>query len=259
MKIFISWSGGRSKAVGDLLDSWLQCVIQAIDPWMSTKDIDRGAIWFSEINNQLKDTSVGIVILTKENKERPWIMFEAGALAKGLATSRIIVLLVDLENKDVRDPLAQFNLTEPNRDGMWQLVRTLNASLQDKALKEKVLEQVFDTYWPQFETSFSEILNNTPENAPSEPISSTDDVLNELLMYTRNINLRLNDLEKERTIDSNTYNYLNASDLVKMVSEKFPEGFDDITLEKIRKSMNKDNKKISSSPYKLQNTHVNRV
>jgi hypothetical protein len=61
MKIFVSWSGRRSKAVAELMSDWLKCVIQASQPWISTRDIDRGAIWFSEINDKLKDVSVGIV------------------------------------------------------------------------------------------------------------------------------------------------------------------------------------------------------
>ncbi len=46
MKIFVSWSGKRSKAVAELMSDWLKCVIQASQPWISTRDIDRGAIWF---------------------------------------------------------------------------------------------------------------------------------------------------------------------------------------------------------------------
>jgi len=67
MKIFISWSGPRSRAVAELLNDWTKCVLQATRPWLSTRDIDRGALWFSEIHDQLKDTSVGIVCLTQEN------------------------------------------------------------------------------------------------------------------------------------------------------------------------------------------------
>ena len=88
MKVFISWSGERSKQVAEVLNDWIQCVIQAVDPWMSSKDIDRGALWFSEITDQLANTSIGIICLTKENKTKPWILFEAGALAKGLSSSR---------------------------------------------------------------------------------------------------------------------------------------------------------------------------
>lgn len=196
MKVFMSWSGERSRMVGELLDQWLQCVIQALDPWMSTKDIDRGALWFTEINNQLKDISVGIIVLTRENKEKPWILFEAGALAKGLTSSRVCIVLVDLKPSEVRDPLAQFNLTFPDKKGIWNLVSTLNSSLQEKALKEKVLEQVFETYWPQFEEGLQEILASTPENPSDEKTAaSTDELLSELINNTRHINRRLRDLE----------------------------------------------------------------
>lgn len=55
MKIFISWSGSRSHAVAKLLYTWMKCVIQALRPWISSHDIDRGSLWFTEINDQLKD------------------------------------------------------------------------------------------------------------------------------------------------------------------------------------------------------------
>lgn len=71
MKVFLSWSGDRSKAVAELLDEWIQCVIQAVDPWMSSKDIDRGSLWFSEITDQLQNTSIGIICLTQDNKNKP--------------------------------------------------------------------------------------------------------------------------------------------------------------------------------------------
>src|SRR5690349_13640049 len=116
MKVFISWSGARSRAVAELLNDWLKCVLQALRPWLSTQDIDRGALWFTEIHGQLNDTSIGIVCLTQENKNRPWILFESGALAKGLSTSRVCTLLIDLEPSDLDDPLAQFNHTFPRKD-----------------------------------------------------------------------------------------------------------------------------------------------
>lgn len=159
MNIFLSWSGERSRAVSDLLDEWLQCVIQAVDPWMSSKDIDRGTLWFSEISDQLQNTSIGIICLTKDNLEKPWILFEAGALAKGLKNTRVCTFLIDLDPNDIGTPLSQFNHTLPNKSGLWALVKTLNNALQEKGLKEKTLGQVFETYWPKFEESFNEIIS----------------------------------------------------------------------------------------------------
>ncbi|WDG09694.1 TIR domain-containing protein [Vibrio campbellii] len=205
MNVFLSWSGNRSKAVAELLDEWLQCVIQAVDPWMSSKDIDRGSLWFSEINDQLQNTTIGIICLTQENKNKPWILFEAGALAKGLSESRVCTFLVDLNPTDVGTPLSQFNHTFPSKEGLWELVRTLNNSLKDKGLKEKILEQVFETYWPQFEREFKAILKNHPSSENVEK-RSDDDILLEILSTTRSMDKRVRILEQD-TNNSRTINF----------------------------------------------------
>ena len=199
MKVFISWSGDRSRAVAELLDDWIQCVIQAVDPWMSSKDIDRGALWFSEINNELANTSVGIICLTKENKNKPWILFESGALAKGLSSSRVCTFLIDLESTDLENPLAQFNHTSPTKVGLYQLVRTINFSLQTESLKDQILEKVFETYWPQFEERFNEILESLPVVDIKEK-RNKDDILIEVLSTVRTMDKRMRELEVDNSV-----------------------------------------------------------
>ena len=195
MKVFLSWSGERSKAVAELLNEWLCCVIQAARPWVSTRDLDRGSLWFSEINDQLKDTSVGIICLTQENRVRPWILFEAGALAKGLSTAKVCTLLIDLEPKDVEDPLAQFNHTSPTEESMFNLVKTLNTALGVNGLDPRVLEQVFETYWPQFDKKFKDIVKNIKDISSAKP-RAKDDLLGEILENTRLLNNRIRRLER---------------------------------------------------------------
>lgn len=194
MNIFLSWSGERSRAVSDLLDEWLQCVIQAVEPWMSSKDIDRGTLWFSEISDQLQSTSIGIICLTKDNIEKPWILFEAGALAKGLKNTRVCTFLIDLEPNDVGTPLSQFNHTMPDKAGLWALVTTLNNALQEKGLKEKTLEQVFEMYWPTFKEGFDKIL---AEIKPSTAVKKRPDkdILIEILETSRGMDRRVRALE----------------------------------------------------------------
>lgn len=89
MKIFISWSGTLSCEVAKLLKTWLKCVLQATEPWISSDDIQRGSIWFNDVTDTLNDCSTGIVCLTKGNIKAPWILFEAGGLLKELATNRV--------------------------------------------------------------------------------------------------------------------------------------------------------------------------
>jgi hypothetical protein len=194
VKIFISWSGERSHRVAQLLDNWIRCVIQAVDPWISSKDIDKGSLWFSEITDKLSTTQNGIVCLTSENIDHPWILFEAGALAKGLTTNRVFTFLIDLEPKDIKDPLAQFNHTLPQKDSLYQLLSSINKGLLENALKESILKNVFDTYWVQFEKDFTRILTDTPVKKIKEGRPQSD-LLSEILYSVRGMDRRLRDLE----------------------------------------------------------------
>lgn len=201
MKVFVSWSGQRSKAVAELLSDWIKCVLQASQPWISTRDIDKGAIWFSEISDQLRETAAGIVCLTQENKNKPWILFETGALAKGLSTNRVCTFLIDLSPSDIEDPLAQFNHTSPERSSMWGLISSLNSCLESARLDERILKQVFDTYWPKFESSFKEVLEATPVEVDVAPRSG-DSILAEILSNTRMLAGRVRELEHRVPISS---------------------------------------------------------
>ena len=200
MQVFISWSGDRSRAVAELLDDWIQCVLQAVRPWMSSKDIDRGSLWFSEISDQLKDTTIGVVCLTKDNLNKPWILFESGALAKGLTSTRVCTFLIDLETTDINNPLAQFNHTLPNKDGLYELVRTLNSSLGENSLREKVLEQVFNTYWPQFEDGFAKALKENPAGEHTPP-RTEEDILSEVLRTVRTLDRRVRSIERTESLN----------------------------------------------------------
>lgn len=161
MKIFISWSGDRSKKVAEFLKGWIKCVIQACEPWVSTEDISRGAVWFSSINDHLANVTSGIVCLTNENKERPWILFEAGAMAKGITSNKVYTFLIDLTPQAIQNPLAQFNHTLPIKEDLRKLVNSINIDLGEKSLDKETIDSVFETYWPQFETKFENIIAET--------------------------------------------------------------------------------------------------
>lgn len=202
MKVFISWSGERSRQVAALLNLWIKYVLQAVDPWLSTQDIDKGSLWFSEITSELSNTQNGIVCLTKSNLNNPWILFEAGALAKGISSNRVYTFLIDLKPNDIKDPLAQFNHTFPNREGLYQLIKIINKGLEINSLKENILSDVFDTYFPQFESKFNSILKSTPEEEMQEE-RPKEDLLNEILYSVRGIDKRLRKVEDTEYLHNN--------------------------------------------------------
>src|SRR5882757_9714696 len=80
MRLFISWSKGRSKALAEALAQWLPKVLPFIDPWLSQNDIPSGSTWRETLINELCTTDAGIVCLTPENFKTEWLNFEAGAL-----------------------------------------------------------------------------------------------------------------------------------------------------------------------------------
>lgn len=195
MKIFISWSGELSRRCAEILRVWIKCTLQASDPWISSQDIEKGSLWFSEISDQLKDTKVGIVCLTKNNKENPWILFESGALAKGLTINRVCTFLIDLKYTDIENPLAQFNHTSPNKEDMKSLLATINKELGPKALEGKILDTVFDMNWGTFEKNFENLLELSASPIDHQPVRSEKNILEEILDTTRTIARRIRLLE----------------------------------------------------------------
>jgi hypothetical protein len=202
MKVFVSWSKDRSQAVAQYLTIWLKLVVQSLDPWISSRDIEKGSLWDPTLSAELKDSPVGIICLTKDNVREPWILFEAGALFKGVASKRVCTFLVDLRPTDVEQPLAKFNHTQPNKLDMLKLVTTLN-SLTPSPLSEAILKESFETYWPKFQTEFDKILKTTPTSGQPHT-RSQEELLAEVLDSVRAIDRKLSGSPKSVILSTPT-------------------------------------------------------
>lgn len=188
MKIFISWSGNRSKAVAHALRQWLPDVIQSIKPWVSAEDIDAGARWSQIVADQLAETKFGIICVTPENQTAPWILFEAGALAKTVEKTYVCPYLIGMRHAELHDgPLTQFQTKQADEKQTWDLLRTINRALQQDALPEEKLKRSFEIWWPYLEISLKGLPD--PENPHNEK-RSTEDIIEEILNLTRDISRR---------------------------------------------------------------------
>lgn len=185
MKVFISWSGDRSRAVAEALRDWLPRVINAAEPWLSLRDIEPGARWVSDIAHQLEGARFGLICLTRENLDSTWIHFEAGALSKSVDESRVMPYLLNLEPTDVRWPLAQFQAVQANLDGTKRVVYAINGAVKqegEKSLEEKILDEVINKWWPDLQ----EHLPNAPSTQnKASPVRSDRDILEEILKLIR--------------------------------------------------------------------------
>jgi len=206
MRIFISWSGPRSKAMAEALRDWLPNVIQAVEPWTSSSDIDAGMRWTPALSEQLQQTQLGILCLTAENLSAPWILFEAGALSKIIDTSRVCPYLLGLEPTEVIGPLAQFLAVKAEKDGTKKLVQTINRAQGELALPEDRLNTSFNLFWPSLEKILLDISISPQETL--EPKRPLEDMVEEILSIVR---------EQSRTYSSisqtniSQTNFLNAT------------------------------------------------
>lgn len=184
MKVFISWSGQPSKAVAETLYSWLPQVIQSVTPWMSEEDISAGTRWSAAIAGQLESARFGIICVTRENMNAPWLQFEAGALSKTLIDTYVCPYTFGLAPSDLRGPLSQFHGARADREGTRRLLRAINQAAGDTALALPQLDATFRVWWPRLYRALSNIQNNSHPNA--KPLRNEDHLLKEILEHIRN-------------------------------------------------------------------------
>ena len=156
MRVFISWSGPQSKAIATALSSWLPDVIQSIEVWMSEHDIAAGSKWSEQISDVLENSNFGVICLTPDNQDAPWLLFEAGCLAKTGKIARVIPYLYGLSATDVRFPLAQFQSVDATKEGTLKLVQSLVASNEVNVPIER-LEKVFLKWWPDLKENIEKV------------------------------------------------------------------------------------------------------
>lgn len=164
--------------------TWIPSVLQFAKPYFTPNDIEKGAKWSGEISKKLSETNVGIVCLTKDNFEKPWILFEAGALSKDLDQSRVCSVLFGMDNTDLTGPLVTFQTTLFNKTDFKKLMLSVNDAGGDRALPKETFENVFNMWWPKLEERIASIV--AKERDQDEIESRTDrDILDEILSHTR--------------------------------------------------------------------------
>lgn len=189
MKLFISWSGNASRTVAKTFRDWIPLVINDVQPWMSEEDIAAGSHWPTEIHGRLRDAKFGVICITPENTSRPWLLFEAGALAKAIDESKIRVCpyLFGLAKSDLTPPLAHFQSETTDKIDTFKLLQSINEtvrSVDGLARTDPQLESAFEKWWPDLERALGEIrlpLGAQPEKRDQQ------ELLAEILETVRSI------------------------------------------------------------------------
>ena len=194
MKVFIIWSGEKSKAVAFKLHQLISDMIQAVKPFLSLEDLDAGARWNEEIAKELSETKFGIICLTKSNTEAPYVLFEAGAVAKTVDdNTHVCPYLIDMESSDIpKGPLTQFQWKKANEEQTLELLKTINKALGDDALPESSLKRTFDKFW----TDLNDVLESLPDEATANPEKRPkEEMIEEILDEVRSMSRRITSYE----------------------------------------------------------------
>jgi hypothetical protein len=193
MKVFISWSGERSQLLAQALHEWLPMVLHYTEPWLSHSDIEAGERWANVVAKELETTKFGIICVTRENIGSPWILFEAGALAKSMLEGRVIPLLLDIEFKDITGPLAQFQAKKVEKVGLRDVINSIN-QISEIKLPEARLTAQFDTLWPTFEAKVATIPKT---QAPAKQTRPQHEILEELVSSVRGLDVRFRETAED--------------------------------------------------------------
>lgn len=185
MRVFVSWSGERSKMIASALKHWLPDVFQGLHVWMSDHDIQAGARWGSELGGELEICNFGIICLTPENLESQWLTFEAGALSKAIKDSRVAPYRFQLRASDVGPPLSQFQGVDANEEGTLKLTISINDALGKPLPDDEKIRRTFKHWWPDLQN----LLMRIPRTEARE-IRDDRDLLEEILEIVRQAGIR---------------------------------------------------------------------
>jgi hypothetical protein len=193
MRVFLSWSGELSHKVALAFRDWLPSVIQSLEPYVSSEDIDKGARWSAEMAQELEKSRYGIICVTKENVGRPWINFEAGALSRSIEKSTVLPFssavspfLFDLKSSDLEGPLTQFQYVVNERADIFKLISSINGKVDVNQLQAEKVEKAFEKWWPELQTVLTKISAEMPVTAETKvPPRKPEEILEELLELVR--------------------------------------------------------------------------
>lgn len=197
-EIFVSWSGqgSLSHRLAETLHKYLPKIHEAWDPFVSSEDLIPGMNWIPSLFTQLEKSHFGILCLSPEClHNRPWVYFEAGAIAKRMDVSRVVPFLIDINPHDLPKPLSYFQAAVADYDGFSDLLKALGDACDfDHSVMEIVVDR-FEVYWPRIEKEIENARSRTNlRNVPPAVSKSDRELLTDLLDYCRSLDAKVSQL-----------------------------------------------------------------
>ena len=125
---------------------------------MSQQNIEAGARWEDTLRRVLDTSQYGVLCLTPENLNAPWLLFEAGSIAKNIDKARVVPYLLGVKPADLAPPLGLFQSLNADEEGTWLLLKSVNSTLP-QPVDEQNLRGAFAATWPAFSERVAPILD----------------------------------------------------------------------------------------------------
>lgn len=172
MHIFISWSGARSKRAALGLKSLLDDVFGDGANVFVSQYIRPGENWTRRLGEELDQSEYGILCLTRENLQAPWLLFEAGAVAKKFGAARVVPYLIDALPEHLEgSPLSQFQSVLADREGTYALVKGISEALGNSHASQRI-ERYFGKFWPDLQETLKSLPD--PPQKDAGPLSDRE-------------------------------------------------------------------------------------
>lgn len=165
--------------VAELLKALVEDSLGTADVFVS-RAIEGGARWTHEIPKNLENCGDGLVVVTSENVEAPWLHFEAGAISKQIDASYVTPLLFDADIGDLQGtPLSLFQAKRIAKNDLQVLMEEMG---KRRGKDETGIRRRFGHAWTDFEAALSGVrktakkikrrLNNDDLGAMIESLSA---------------------------------------------------------------------------------------
>jgi hypothetical protein len=204
LPVFISWSLPLAGQVAVIIRDWLKRLITDCHPWASNKDIEKGKFWHSKLISSLDMSTVGIVIVTPVNVDRPWLNFEAGALARTIEPLDGVVmpLLINIGNAAIQhSPLDKLQVTQFEKGDFFGLVDAIHSRVRSKDSPE-ILREEYEDKWPKLKQAVDAAIEaaekEDPANAQPEP-PPVNEALEDVVVAMRELRQEVKRVRTEAT------------------------------------------------------------
>ncbi len=215
--IFLSWSGAESKKIAKKLkEELLYFFDNKIEVFFSAEDIPSGSEWFAKIKTELQTCKVGILCITKENFDSPWINFESGAMIA--CNIDVIPILFGASRLSYSSPMNSINNVTFEKEEFCKFMQNLNMQLGEivpQANIEKKAKQLF--------TNFKAKIINSLKTLQGKRVFSAKYVypqdINNINIHTLYISTPMASIEAPEYDEQRTF-LLNLENLLKDIGFK---------------------------------------